>query len=145
MLVFDFRSSKEFNTILLNFQGCKLVFSGISKDKATNLKFQRWFSKIVPGLTKKLYAVCSYHVTYTSNVKELLARSRREIWPNVLVWPNGWVFVYELSASVFKSSCSHLNCMLFMVLCYANWKKISLCIGLYAEFSIYITGLFMRF
>ena len=28
------------------------------------------------------------------------------IW---LVWPNGWVFVYELSGSVFQSSCSHLN------------------------------------
>ena len=28
------------------------------------------------------------------------------IWP---VWPNGWVFVYELSGSGFESSCSHLN------------------------------------
>ena len=28
------------------------------------------------------------------------------IWP---VWPNGWVFVYELSGSRFESSCSHLN------------------------------------
>ena len=26
-----------------------------------------------------------------------------------LVWPNGWVFVYELSGSGFESSCSHLN------------------------------------
>ena len=26
------------------------------------------------------------------------------IWP---VWPNGWVFVYELSGSGFESSCSH--------------------------------------
>ena len=25
------------------------------------------------------------------------------------VWPNGWVFVYELSGSEFESSCSHLN------------------------------------
>ena len=25
------------------------------------------------------------------------------------VWPNGWVFVYELIGSGFKSSCSHLN------------------------------------
>ena len=23
------------------------------------------------------------------------------------VWPNGWVFVYELSGSEFESSCSH--------------------------------------
>ena len=28
------------------------------------------------------------------------------IWP---VWPNGWVFVYELSGSRLESSCSHLN------------------------------------
>ena len=28
------------------------------------------------------------------------------IWP---VWPSGWVFVYELCGSGFKSSCSHLN------------------------------------
>ena len=25
------------------------------------------------------------------------------------VWPNGWVFVYELSGCGFESSCSHLN------------------------------------
>ena len=25
------------------------------------------------------------------------------------VWPNGWVFVYELSGSEFESSCSHSN------------------------------------
>ena len=25
------------------------------------------------------------------------------------VWPNGWVFVYDLSDSLFQSSCSHLN------------------------------------
>ena len=102
----------------------------------------------------KLYAVCSYQVTYAFqsestlfsclNVKELFARSRREIWPNVLVWPNGWVFVYEPSGSGFESSCSQLNCMLFIVLCYANWKKMSLCIGVSAEFYIYITGFFMK-
>ena len=28
------------------------------------------------------------------------------IWP---VWPNGWVFVYELSGCGFESSCSHLK------------------------------------
>ena len=27
----------------------------------------------------------------------------------VSVWPNGWVFVYELSGSGFESSCSHLR------------------------------------
>ena len=105
-------------------------------------------------MTIELYVVCSYHVTYAFqsestlfsclNVKELFARSRREIWPNVLVWPNGWVFVYEPNGSGFESSCSQLNCMLFIVLCYANWKKMSLCIGVSAEFYIYITGFFMK-
>ena len=31
------------------------------------------------------------------------------IWPNRPVWPNGSVFVYELSVSGFEASCSHLN------------------------------------
>ena len=55
-MVFDYGSSKGCHTILQNFQGFKLVFSGISKDKVTNLKFRQWFSKIVRGLTKKLHA-----------------------------------------------------------------------------------------
>ena len=105
-------------------------------------------------MTIELYVVCSYHVTYAFqsestllsclNIKELFARSRCEIWPNDLVWPNGWVFVYEPNGSGFESSCSQLNCMLFIVLCYANWKKMSLCIGVSAEFYIYITGFFMK-
>ena len=32
--------------------------------------------------------------------------AKTTIW---LVWPNGWVFVYELSRSGFEPSCSHLN------------------------------------
>ena len=28
------------------------------------------------------------------------------IWP---VWPNGWVFIYELSGCGFEARCSHLN------------------------------------
>ena len=28
---------------------------------------------------------------------------------NGWVWPNGWVFIYELNGSEFESSCSHLN------------------------------------
>ena len=85
--------------------------------------------------------VCSYHVTYafqsestlysSLNVKELLARNRREIWSlsdcnwtrthNHLVHKRtlnhlaklveffSWVFVYELSGCGFESSCSHLK------------------------------------
>ena len=76
---------------------------------------------------------CSCHITYLFqsestlysclNLKELLARSRCEIWSlsdcnwtrtqNHLVgkpfWPNGGVFVYELSGSGFQFSYSHLN------------------------------------
>ena len=33
------------------------------------------------------------------------------------VWPNGWVFVYELSGSGFESSCSQLRSVLKMFLC----------------------------
>ena len=81
------------------------------------------------------YTVCSYHVTYAFqsestlysclNVKELLARNRREIWSlsdcnwtrthNHLVHKrtlnhlaSGWVFVYKLSGCGFESICSHL-------------------------------------
>ena len=64
------------------------------------------------------------------NIKELLARSRREIWilsdcnwtrtQNHLVckralnqlakvWPNGWVFVYKPSGSGFESSCNTVD------------------------------------
>ena len=38
VLVFDFGISKGWHTILQNFQGWQLVFSGISKGKVTNLK-----------------------------------------------------------------------------------------------------------
>ena len=83
-------------------------------------------------------SVCSYHVTYAFhsestlygfvNVKEILARSRIEIWSlsgcnltrthnhladkwtlNHFFFLNGWVLVYELSDCGFKSSCNHLN------------------------------------
>ena len=72
--------------------------------------------------------ICSYHITYAFqsestlysclNVKELLARSRREIWSlsdcnwtrtHKQVWLNGWVFVYEPSGCGFESSFRHLN------------------------------------
>ena len=85
----------------------------------------------------KYMTVCSCHVTYVFqsesilysclNVKELLARSRHKIWglsdcnwtrtQNLLVrkwtlnhlpkWLSVCVFVYKLSGSGFKSSCSY--------------------------------------
>ena len=41
---------------------------------------------------------CHWHVS------EWIHTLDSPIWP---VWPNGWVFVYELSGSGFESSCSH--------------------------------------
>ena len=75
------------------------------------------------------------------NVKELLARSRRHIWTlsesngiwfhnhivlkrrhnhlaklaKLLVWLNGWVFVYEIGGSEFESRCSHIVWLVFAV------------------------------
>ena len=87
-------------------------------------------------MSRQEKTVCYCHVTHAFqsestldsylNVKELLARSRSEIWSlsdcswtrtqNQLVrkrkrpvWPNGWVFVYKLSGSEFEFSCSHSN------------------------------------
>ena len=45
---------------------------------------------------------------------------------NGWVWPNGWVFVHELSGSGFESSYSHLNNLLFknkMLLRILYWKE----------------------
>ena len=44
----------------------------------------------------------------------LLFFSLNRLWSctwsyTLLIWPNCWVFVYELSGSGFESSCSHLN------------------------------------
>ena len=42
------------------------------------------------------------------------------IWP---VWPNGWVFVYELSGSEYESSCSHWTCLL----CFQHYSYHKIC------------------
>ena len=120
-------------------------------------KLAKWLSCVVNtylyGAFDCMFLSCHVRVsewihTYSClNVKELLARSRREIWSlsdcnwtrihNHLVhkrtlirtysqmhctdkysqhssiiwpvWPNGWVFVYELNGCGFESRCSHLN------------------------------------
>ena len=104
-------------------------------------------SRVLCRYTKQIQfqlTVCSYHVTYAFqsestlcsclNVKELLARSRSEIWSlsdcnwarthNHLVHKQTLnhlvkLFVYELSGCGFKSSCSHLNTILFVTCHYA--------------------------
>ena len=47
--------------------------------------------------------VCSCHVTNAFQSEFTLYSC---IWS---VWPNGWVFVYELSGSGFESSCSYVT------------------------------------
>ena len=93
-----------------------------------------------------ILSVCSYHVTYAFqsestlysclNVKEFLARSRREIgslsdcnWTrthNHLVHKqtlNHLVFVYELSGCGFVSSYSHFNYFEFQFQVFHNFFK----------------------
>ena len=43
---------------------------------------------------------------WTGTQKHLVRKQTLNQWP---VWPNGWVFVYELSASGFESSCNRLT------------------------------------
>ena len=44
------------------------------------------------------------------------------IWP---VWPNGWVFVYELNGSGFESSYSHLDTLVFgLFICFFCFVRI---------------------
>ena len=45
VLLFDLGISEGCHKIVLNFQGWKLVFSGISKSEVTNLEFPRGFSE----------------------------------------------------------------------------------------------------
>ena len=47
VLIFDFGVLKGCHTILQNFQGWKIVFSGISKGKVTNLKIPGGFQKSI--------------------------------------------------------------------------------------------------
>ena len=46
-------------------------------------------------------------------------------------WPNGWVFVYELSGSRFESSCSHPAYLLDCLVCYETMagKNLAMCWG----------------
>ena len=97
-----------------------------------NFANHRWFLVNFAKFSRTLFlTLCSCHVTYAFqsestiysclDVKELLARSRCEIWSlsetlnhlaqtlnhlAKLVWPNGWMFVYKLSGSGFESSCN---------------------------------------
>ena len=57
-----------------------------------------WFT--LKGVRDMLRAYSQMHRT------DKYSRHSPVIWP---AWPNGWLFVYELSGCGFGSSCSHLN------------------------------------
>ena len=65
-------------------------------------KLAKWLSCVVStylyGAFDYMFLSCHIRIQSESTVCI--------IW---LVWPNGWVFVYELSGCGFGSSCSHLN------------------------------------
>ena len=52
------------------------------------------------------------HLVRKRTLNHLAELDKLAMWPNWPVWPNGWVFVYELSGSGFES-CSHLNRWLY--------------------------------
>ena len=56
------------------------------------------FNKVSPRLSD-----CNWTRTQNQLVRKRTLNHSRPFWPN------SWVFVYELSGSGFKSSCSHLN------------------------------------
>ena len=63
--------------------------------------------------TYVIWCATWYHLYNLKNVKNthggVLSDCNWTRTQNHFFWPNGWVFVYELSGSRFESSCSHLN------------------------------------
>ena len=92
VLVFEFGISKGCHTILLNFQESKLVFSGISNGKVTNLKFPGGFQKIISptspvwffsGIAQYvmlIYSLLKIHDTARSNKALNVARCKFLLW-----------------------------------------------------------------
>ena len=89
---------------------CKCKFGGRkynSNQNWNNIKWRCEFKNI------KEHHVCKiiFGVTATGLKPRTaqFANKHSTIWPNWPVWPNGCVFVYEISASGSKCRCSHLN------------------------------------
>ena len=71
---------------------------------ASSKEFLDIHSTVECGFTLKL--VCDMIKTYNQmHHKDKYSQHSWIIWP---VWPNRWVFVYELSACWFESRCIHL-------------------------------------
>ena len=78
------------------------------------------FKELILSILNCIFLSCHIHISEwitlygCQNVKELFAWSRCKIWIsncsiNWSVWPNGWVFINELSGCGFEASCSHLK------------------------------------
>ena len=83
-------------------------------------------------------AVCSCHVTYAF-------QSESTLYSCLNGWPNGWVFVYEVSGFGFESSCSqHFKLIFFKIsIHFGTSNEISRCrklslllINIYLAFSM---------
>ena len=77
-----------------------------------NFMFLQHFLSLSFILGKKLYYQHD-SLIYQNSTRE--GGIKGNYCPEVTVWLNGWVFVYELSACVFESSCSHLTVTIFRV------------------------------
>ena len=62
------------------------------------------------------------HTWHDKNIKSNAPADKHSEHSSIIClgWPNGWVFVYELSGSGFKSSCSHLNPVTWKIHCIAE-------------------------
>ena len=65
--------------------------------------------------------------------KRTLNHLAKLIWP---VWPNGWVFVYELSGFGFESSCSHLKELQIKHFRSTNSEKLQFFLNMKIQFVI---------
>ena len=85
VLVFDIGISKGCHTILVNFQGWKLVFSGIFKGEITNLKF------LEEGFQKSIFSTPP--VWFFSGITQYIVR-RACIFHFILIGiPSCWTIV----------------------------------------------------
>ena len=98
---------------------------------ASSKEFLDIHTTIKCGFTLK--CVCDMTRTYSQmHCTDKYSEHSSIIWT---VWPNGWVFVYELSGSEFESSCSHYNYHfanhLFVIIIIINYHQYYLLVILF--------------
>ena len=89
----------------------------MKQDNSQNLSLGCFLSKMASVEDKNF----PYRTYSQIHRKDKYSEHSSIIWP---VWPNGWVFVYQLSGSGFKSSCSHLCQSLFCIFQSSNIAEI---------------------